>query len=365
MRVTAPRSTSPFARPSRSCHLPRAHGTLRPLRLRGGLLAPSPGFMQSFMRSFMQRFERRFMSGSSSFSQRLATTVTSGRRRMRVMAAQLVGLPVLLIGLQCGAVSALAAAPAGTMSAVSAAAVVMPALACACFDGSELRIDHTKSMSPSDCPCPYAVDVRRDLASALAQVPADERGDKARLALAVEQHFLTQSPDYERMLRYDAKQYAWFLQNVRCTCEGCKATVYFSNCQLSCTPAVIYKRRARIWLAMGFSTDALITYYLNEYNATHSAREQIEREWLLPKRQKRRGWMVPALLILGAIAGLGVLLGRTVRRSRARQAIRDVAATKNRDATGESGDMDDAGMSHKDRNRVLDALDDMEQDGGW
>ncbi len=316
---------------------------------------------------------QKLTSGSASRAQRVASAASLDRRRWRAIG-------VLVIGLHCGAASAFAAAPVAMTSAERAAAAVYPALACACFDGSELRIDKSKSIAPRDCGCPYATDVRRDLASALSQVPAAKRDDKVLLALAVEQHFLTQSPDYERMLRYDVKQYAWFLQNVRCTCEGCKATVYFSNCQLSCAPAVVYKRRARIWLAMGFSTDALISYYLSEHNATHSAREQIDREWLLPKRQRRRGWMVPALLILGAIAGLGLLLGRTVRRSRARQALSDDAAAGNRDATAKSGGAGEAGgtgdvggaggigdasLSQQDRNRVLDALDDMEQDGGW
>lgn len=258
-------------------------------------------------------------------------------------------------------------AVAAESSAVAAAAKVYPALACACFDGSEMKIDKDKSIAPTDCPCPYAADVRKDLVAAIAEVPAQQRSNRVKVALAIEKHFLTRSPDYERMLRYDAKRYAWFLQNVRCTCEGCKATVYFSNCQLSCTPAVIYKRRARIWLAMGFSTETLITYYLNEYNGTHSAREQIEREWLLPKRQKRRGWMVPALLIIGAVVGLGLVLRRTVRKSDGGRTKdpESVAAAADL-AANPSGAADESGeMSRRDRNRVLDALDDMEQDGGW
>jgi len=289
-----------------------------------------------------------------------------------------------LIGAPAAAITAVTA-PAGA-AAPSAAASLFSAIACACFDGAELKIDKRTSIAPADCPCPYAAAVRKDLAAAAMRVPAEKRTDKISLALAVEKHFLTRSPEYERMLRYDPKRYAWFLQNVRCTCEGCKATVYFSNCQLSCGPAVVYKRRARIWLAMGFSTKELIAYYLAEHNATHSAREQIDMVWLLPKRQKRRGWMVPAILICGAIFGLGLLLSRTVRRSRAAAAsdaaadagllasaaadsAAEVGVEVGAEVAAETGAGVESGaasnLSSGDRNRVLDALDDLEQDGGW
>ena len=101
---------------------------------------------------------------------------------------------------------------------------------------------------------------------------------------------------------------------------------------------------------MGLSTDQLIDFYLAEYNQSHSAREQITRSWLLPKRQKSRGWMVPALLIVGAIFGLGLALKRLVGRSRPQ---------KTPDAT------DAPTVSEAERARVLNALDDMEQDGEW
>ncbi len=243
------------------------------------------------------------------------------------------------------------------------------AVACACFEGSELKID--KSRSVAECDCPYADDVRRDLAAAVATVPKAQRGDRVQIALAVEKHWLTASPEYERMLRYDNERYTWFLQNVRCTCSGCKATVYFSNCQLTCTPAIVYKRRARVWLALGFSTDQLIDYYLAEHNATHAAREQITRAWLLPKRERRRGWLVPALLIGGAIFVLGGLLSRVVRRSRAARGAQTGNGTPaapgpggpNPEAPGANPASESA--SREERNRVLDALDDLERDGGW
>ncbi|MCO4761341.1 MAG: hypothetical protein KC502_07545 [Myxococcales bacterium] len=254
--------------------------------------------------------------------------------------------------------------PLGGRAYAADAASLHSALACACFDGTELTIDKARSLAPASCDCPFAANARKDLSAAVAGL--GPKASRTQLALAVEKNFLTRSPEYERMLRYDNKRYTWFLQNVRCTCEGCKATVYFSNCQLSCTPAVVYKRRARIWLAMGFSTDELIDYYHAEHNATHSAREQIKREWLLPKRQKKRGWMVPALLIGGAIFGLGLLLARTVRRSKARTTS---AVTHGDAPPGSDGEQSaatgDGGVSKAERNRVLDALDDLEQDGGW
>lgn len=255
---------------------------------------------------------------------------------------------------QLAALCAWSLALCGTLAAVTAsAAMPLPekvgqAVACACFKGPDLVVDERRAVTDPSCDCPFAERVRGDLSSALKKVPTN--ADDATLALTLEKDWLPMSPEYERLLRYDAARYRWFLQNVRCTCSGCKATVYFSNCQLSCSPAIVYKRRARVWLAMGLSTDQLIDFYLAEYNRSHSAREQITRSWLLPKRQKSRGWMVPALLIIGAILGLGLALKRLVGRSRPQTTP---------DAT------DAPTVSEAERARVLNALDDMEQDGEW
>lgn len=195
-----------------------------------------------------------------------------------------------------------------------AARAVGTALACACFEGAELRIDPSLSLADARCACAYADRVRADLAEVVGLANSTELADKAAMALRVESELLPRSPDYERFLRFDAAAYRYFLENVRCVCEGCKATVYFSNCQLTCAPAIVYKRRARVFLAMGISVDGLIDFYLAEHNATHPPREQVTRDFLLPRKQKQRGWGVPAALIGGAIVGLATLLGRVARR---------------------------------------------------
>lgn len=234
-----------------------------------------------------------------------------------------------------------------------AVAAVAAGLACACFVGGELKIDTTKKLSDKSCACPYAARVLADVSRSVGGMVARTPSERQQIALKLESAFLTISPDYERMFVYDARSYRWFLENVRCTCEGCKATVYFSNCQLACTPAVIYKRRARVFLALGFSTDEIINFYLAEHNATHPEREQISREWLLPKKRTKRAWLVPALLIFGAIIGLGFMLAGVVRRTR--DAEHDAATA------AKAAPVDGAGtLSADERSRVLDALDDLD-----
>ena len=234
---------------------------------------------------------------------------------------------------------------------------VLEALACACFEGSELKIDGDRSLRAEQCDCAYAKAIRADLKDALAKVPGGAAGDRQAIALALESNFITRSPEYEELFRYDRANYQWFLENVRCVCEGCKATVYFSNCQLGCTPSVRYKRRARIWLALGFTTDQLIDYYLAEHNAGQSPREQADRSWLLPRKQKKRGWMVPAVLICGAILLLGGLLWRVARRRRRQGEADEEAIRDDPDSAPE--------ISAEERDMLLDDLDDLEQDGGW
>ncbi len=234
---------------------------------------------------------------------------------------------------------------------------LLGALACACFEGSEMKIDASRSLSEVDCPCEYAGQIRADVADAVAKVPVHLRGDRRRVALALESDFITRSPEYEELFRYDRKQYRWFLENVRCVCEACKATVYFSKCQLSCTPAVRYKRRARIWLALGFNNDQIIDHYLTEHNSNVSARERIERDWLLPRKQKKRGWMVPAGVIGGAVLFLGILLWRVARRRRPGEEDLVVMPTDDDGA--------DSAISDAERDRLLDELDEIEEEGGW
>ncbi len=255
------------------------------------------------------------------------------------------------------------AAPTGPASP-AVVRQIEAALACGCFVDGELRIDAGKSLADPDCACDYADRMRRDAREVAAKVKPLAPGapiTREAVALAVEQELLPRSPDYERMLRYDAERYRWFLENVRCVCEGCKATVYFSNCQLTCTPAIVYKRRARVFLALGISVEGLIDFYLAEHNATHAAREQVTRDYLLPKRQRQRGWLVPAFGIGGIALLLAWLLLRLARRSRARAAGGDATAVAT--ATATAGEGAETTLSARDRARLEAALDDLEMRG--
>ncbi|MCB9738282.1 MAG: hypothetical protein H6747_03375 [Deltaproteobacteria bacterium] len=254
------------------------------------------------------------------------------------------------------------------------AGAIDAALACSCFEAGELRIDATRSLADAGCSCAYADQVRKDVREVAAKVEPLAPGapiSKEAIALAVERELLPRSPDYERMLRYDAERYRYFLENVRCVCEGCKATVYFSNCQLTCTPAIVYKRRARVFLALGISVDGLIDFYMTEHNATHAEREQVTREYLLPKRQKQRGWLVPALAIGGAALGLGLLLARLARRSRdkvgrsnqAEDASAAAAPTDPASDGAAAATAADDPLSRRDRAKLEAALDDLDLRG--
>lgn len=183
-------------------------------------------------------------------------------------------------------------------------------LACACYQGGDLLVDTAKNTSAQQCSCDHAKVVRADLEQALAGLPTGQLANKQTISETLEARFVTLRPEYERLFLYPQAEYAWFMQNVRCVCEGCKPTVFFAKCQLSCTPAIVYKLRARIFMAFGFSKDELLDYYLAEFNASHAEREQITRDWLLPGKQRERGWAVPALAIGGAM----LLLFGVVRR---------------------------------------------------
>lgn len=235
---------------------------------------------------------------------------------------------------------------------------IAAALRCACFEAGELRIDRTRSLADASCTCPYAGRVRADVADVARGASVQERSQREALALRVETELLSRSPDYERLLRYDEEQYRFFLENVRCVCEGCKATVYFSNCQLTCTPAIVYKRRARVFLALGISVEGLIDFYLEEHNATHPPREQVDRAFLLPRKQKQRGWLVPAIAIVGSALGLGLLLRRIIGRSEQREAQREAQAGAS--ATGLAAPVDSGGITEAEREEVASALEDLE-----
>lgn len=236
------------------------------------------------------------------------------------------------------------------------AKAIAGALSCACFEAGELRIDKARSLADASCTCAYAGRVRADVADVAKGASADERRSPEALALRVETELLSRSPDYERLLRYDEERYRFFLENVRCVCEGCKATVYFSNCQLTCTPAIVYKRRARVFLAMGISVDGLIDFYLAEHNATHPPREQVDRAFLLPRKQKQRGWLVPAVAILGTALVLALVLRRVIGRSARREAQVLADAASSEGAPAASG----AGITDAERDELASALEDLE-----
>ncbi len=174
-------------------------------------------------------------------------------------------------------------------------------LACVCAADGQVAIDASRGLGAAACPCPYAAKVRADFADALAGLPTADLADKRKVAETLESSFVPLAPEYERAWRYPAADYAWWLDSVRCVCDGCKPTIFFSKCQLSCAPAIVYKLRARIFFAVGFSRDEFLRYYLDEYNADKPPREHRSIEWLLPNKQRERGWGVPA-------AGIGLAL---------------------------------------------------------
>jgi hypothetical protein len=181
-------------------------------------------------------------------------------------------------------------------------------VACVCYEAGQLQIDAGRSLRQGDCGCAEAARVRGDLEHALAALPTAELTNKRRVAETLEAGFVPLRAEYERVWRTPEADYAWFMDNVRCICEGCKPTIFFSKCQLSCAPGILYKLRARIFMGLGFSRDELLDYYLAEINASRPAREQVTRDFLLPRLQRERGWLVPLLAILGAmVLGYGAV----------------------------------------------------------
>lgn len=187
-------------------------------------------------------------------------------------------------------------------------------LGCVCAEQGQVSIDLSRGLAAESCPCPYAAKVRADVADALAGLSTADLGDKRKVAETLESSFVPLAPEYERVWRYPAADYAWWLDRVRCVCDGCKPTVFFSKCQLSCAPAIVYKLRARIFFAVGFDRDAFLRYYLDEYNADKPPRERKTLEWLLPHKQTERGWAVPALALALALSGLWWVTRRWSRR---------------------------------------------------
>jgi hypothetical protein len=213
-------------------------------------------------------------------------------------------------GIQARAATPAAVAPARDGPRDAALQKIETRLACTCYENGALHVDVDKALTAAACPCAEAVRVRADVEQSLASVSTPELADKRKVAEILESTFVPLRAEYERVFRYPRTDYEWFMNNVRCVCDGCKPTIFFSKCQLSCTPGIVYKLRAKVFLALGFSRDELLDYYRDEYNAAHSAREQITREWLLPGRQREQGWLVPAM----ALSGAGVLLLGLLRR---------------------------------------------------
>lgn len=199
-------------------------------------------------------------------------------------------------------------------------------IACACYQGGQLQIDVDRSVRAADCACPVATRVRGDLELSLAGLATAQLADKRKVAEQLETTFVPLHAEYERLFRYRQADFQWFIQNVRCVCDGCKTTIFFNKCQLGCAPSIIYKLRARIILAMGFSRDALLEAYRAEVNAVRSEREQVTRSWLLPGLQRQQGWLVPALVLIGAMLLLFAMLRRWVGNGRSRGAAHGVAA---------------------------------------
>jgi hypothetical protein len=244
------------------------------------------------------------------------------------------------------------AVPTSEGSRADALAAVMKRIACTCYKDGDLVINTDKSVLPQECGCPQAQIVREDLERSLAPLSTPQLADKRQVAEALEGTFVPLRPEYERVFRYPQADYLWFMEHVRCVCEGCKATVFFSKCQLTCTPAILYKLRARVFMAMGFSRDELVDYYLAEYNADKPPREQASRDWLLPEKQKDYGWFVPAVVVPGGALLLLFLLVGWVRKGRRDKATKDtVAAAAAPDTPAE------AATHARTRERLRDELD--------
>jgi hypothetical protein len=229
-------------------------------------------------------------------------------------------------------------------------------LACVCIEGGDLRIDASRGLDAASCPCPQAAIVRSHLAEALAPLDAAALADRRQVAEQIERAFVPMAAEYERVFRYPASDYAWWMDNVRCVCDGCKPTVFFSKCQLSCAPAIVYKARVRIFLSMGFSRDELLDYYLAEYNAGKPPREQKDRTWLLPRKQRETGWLVPVLAMTAAIGVLGWSLRRWTRRTATAPAATTASPTT---APTEAVPH----LTAADRQRLQDALDRDDEEG--
>lgn len=183
-------------------------------------------------------------------------------------------------------------------------------LSCVCLINGDLVIDASKGLAEATCGCPYAAQVRSDLADALSTLSADLLANKQVVAEQLESTFVPKAAEYERVFRYPVEDFNWWMDNVRCVCDGCKPTVFFSKCQLSCSPAILYKLRSRIFFAMGFTRDEMLDYYLAEFNADKAPRLQKDRAWLLPRKERDRAWLVPLFVLLGAVATLALAVRR-------------------------------------------------------
>ncbi len=189
-------------------------------------------------------------------------------------------------------------------------------LACACYEAGDFHLDLGKGAQASACPCPFAAQMRADLEHSLAGLTTPQLADQHVVAARVETTFVPLQPEYERVFRYPRDRMDWFMKNVRCVCDGCKPTIFFAKCGLSCAPAIVYKLRAKVCLALGFTADELLDAYLADVNAHRPPRDQISRDYLLPGKQREKGWLVPALAIGGAALLLLWLLRRWSKRQR-------------------------------------------------
>ncbi len=218
-------------------------------------------------------------------------------------------------------------------------------IACVCIENGDLKIDPTRSIAQSECGCPQAARVRSDLNDALASLSTAQLADKRTVAEQLEAAFVPMAAEYERVFRYPQADFDWWMDNVRCVCDGCKPTVFFSKCQITCHPAITYKLRTRIFFAMGFSRDEMLDYYLAEYNSDKSARDQQTRDWLLPRKQRERGWVVPAVVMFGVLLSLGLSVRRWARPKKGKE------RTDGEPAAAEPV------VDAKARNRLLDEMD--------